>query len=103
MRVASFHRNLTHEIGLIAHSCGVRSPRELHRRHAREGRDTGRSVLLDELFPTPSVRAAPAPSSRSSSNTASPGRLAERNVHARGPFLYRPQAGVGNAKKPKRT
>ena len=70
VRVASFHRNLTHEIGLIAHSCGVRSPRASPSPCLRGAGH--RSVLLDELFPTPSVRVAPAPSSRSSGNTASP-------------------------------
>ena len=59
VRVASFHRNLTHEVGLIAHSCGVPSPRELQRHHAREVQDTGRSVPLDELFPHPPVRFGP--------------------------------------------
>lgn len=53
VRVASFQRNLTHEVEIIAHSCGVGGPRELRRFHAREVQGNGRSVALDELFPPP--------------------------------------------------
>lgn len=53
VRVASFQRNLTHEVEIIAHSCGVGGPRELRRFHAREVQSNGRSVALDELFPPP--------------------------------------------------
>lgn len=56
VRVANFQRNLTHEVGIIAHSCGVRSPRELQRYHAREVQEDGRSRALDELFPPPRPR-----------------------------------------------
>ncbi len=56
VRVASYHRNLTHEVGLIAHSCGVNSPRALKRYHAREMQESGRSLPLDQLFPSPAPR-----------------------------------------------
>jgi glutamate synthase domain-containing protein 2 len=49
VRVASYARNLQYEVGLIAHSCGVRSPRDLRRHHARIIQDDGRSVPLDVL------------------------------------------------------
>lgn len=61
VRVANFQRNLTHEVGIIAHSCGVRSPRELKRYHAREVQEDGRSRALDELFPPPRPRPEAAP------------------------------------------
>lgn len=56
VRVANYHRNLTHEVGTIAHACGVASPRGLKRYHAREVQDNGLSVPLDVLFPWPDVR-----------------------------------------------
>jgi glutamate synthase domain-containing protein 2 len=53
VRVANYQKNLVHEVGLIAHGCGVRSPRELRRWHARVVMENGRSVPLDELYPSP--------------------------------------------------
>lgn len=50
-RVANYVRNMVHEVGVIAHSCGVREPRELKRFHARVMQPDGRSVALDELYP----------------------------------------------------
>ena len=55
VRVANYQQNLVHEVGLIAHSCGVRSPRGLKRYHAREVIDNGRSVPLNELYPYPNL------------------------------------------------
>ncbi len=49
-RVANYVRNMVHEVGVIAHSCGVREPRELRRSHARIVTGTGRSVPLDEIY-----------------------------------------------------
>ena len=51
VRVANYVRNLQYEVGLIAHSCGVRSPRHLRRHHARIVQSDGRSVPLDVLHP----------------------------------------------------
>lgn len=51
VRVMHYHNNLVHEVGIIAHSCGVRSPRALRRYHARVVMADGRSVPVDELFP----------------------------------------------------
>ena len=58
VRVASYARQMTREIGIIAHSCGVREPRRLRRMHCRLVTETGVSAPLDELFPdvTPSLR-----------------------------------------------
>ncbi len=50
-RVYRYSKNMHKEIGIIAHSCGVREPRQLQRFHCRIVQDNGRSVPLDELFP----------------------------------------------------
>ncbi len=50
-RVHSYVENMVHEIGVIAHSCGVREPRQLRRFHARIVTANGRSIPLDELYP----------------------------------------------------
>ena len=51
VRVAGYAKQLDHEIGLIAHSCGVQEPRQLRREHCRIVTDDGRAVLLSELYP----------------------------------------------------
>jgi len=51
VRVASYARNMAYEVGIIAHSCGVREPRELRRFHARVVGNNGLSVPLNELHP----------------------------------------------------
>ena len=50
-RVYQYSKNMDKEIGIIAHSCGVREPRQLKRFHCRIVQDDGRSVPVDELFP----------------------------------------------------
>lgn len=50
-RVANYIKNMSFEVGLIAHSCGVRSPRELTRRHARVVQGDGTSKVLVEIYP----------------------------------------------------
>ena len=50
-RVANYVKNMGYEVGLIAHSCGVRSPRELTRRHVRIVQSNGNSTILAEIYP----------------------------------------------------
>ena len=50
-RVAQYVQNLNHEVCIIAHSCGVKEPRELRRFHCRVVGPNGLSVGLDELHP----------------------------------------------------
>ncbi len=50
-RVANFHKNLVHEVELIAHSCGVTEPRQLRREHAAVVVDGGGAVPLNILYP----------------------------------------------------
>jgi len=49
-RVANYAKNMVHEVGVIAHSCGVHSPRELNRTHARIVQDNGLSKPLNEIY-----------------------------------------------------
>ena len=51
VRVMQFHQNMTKEVGLIAHSCGVHSPRDLRRHHARIVGADGCSTPLDQIYP----------------------------------------------------
>ncbi len=51
VRVTSYVNNMVKEVGIIAHSCGVTSPRALNRGHARIVQGNGTSIDMDELFP----------------------------------------------------
>ncbi|MGE0386012.1 MAG: FMN-binding glutamate synthase family protein [Gammaproteobacteria bacterium] len=51
VRVMNYWKNMVHEVGVIAHSCGVRSPRHLRRHHARIVSPNGLSIGMDELHP----------------------------------------------------
>lgn len=51
LRVQQYVSNMLHEVGVIAHACGVREPRELTRHHCRIVQDDGKSIFLDELYP----------------------------------------------------
>ena len=52
IRVSNYINNMTHEIGVLAHACGVREPRELMRFHCRMMTTNGRSSSLEEIYPT---------------------------------------------------
>jgi len=54
-RVAHYATNVMHEVGIIAHSCGVEEPRQLDRTHCRVVGDDGISVPLVKLHPYPVV------------------------------------------------
>ena len=51
VRVANYAKNINYGVGLIAHSCGVKEPRQLRRYHARLMTYTGKSVPFDEIYP----------------------------------------------------
>jgi len=51
VRVENYIRNLTYEVGVIAHSCGARTPRELNRKHVRIVQENGTSALLADIYP----------------------------------------------------
>ena len=50
LRVANYANNLTHEVCVIAHSCGVKGPRELNRNHVRVVTTDGNSVPVAEIY-----------------------------------------------------
>lgn len=50
-RVAPNSRTIRKDIGVIAHACGVREPRQLRRYHCRIVQDDGRSRPLEETYP----------------------------------------------------
>ncbi|RLA24175.1 MAG: FMN-binding glutamate synthase family protein [Gammaproteobacteria bacterium] len=51
VRVANYQSKIMYGVGLIAHSCGVSSPRKLDRKHARMVVGPGKSIPLNELYP----------------------------------------------------
>jgi len=55
-RVTNFANKVVYGVSLIAHSCGVKEPRALSRKHVRIIQCSGRSELFSELYPTPSVK-----------------------------------------------
>lgn len=59
MRVAHYAKNMAHEVGMIAHSCGVHEPRELTRAHARIVTERGLSISLASMYPdkVPGIKA----------------------------------------------
>ena len=50
-RVMHYAQDISYEVGIIAHSCGVKSLRDLKRYHARIIAPNGLSVPLNELYP----------------------------------------------------
>lgn len=50
VRVANYATNLTHEVCVIAHSCGVKGPRELNRNHVCVVTQEGVSVPVGEIY-----------------------------------------------------
>lgn len=51
VRVSNYVKNLVHDVGVIAHSCGVAEPRQLGRQHARIVSENGISIGMNELHP----------------------------------------------------
>lgn len=55
VRVKNFVNKIHYGIGLIAHSCGVKHPRELSRHHCLIVQSDGKSIPLDVLYPEPEI------------------------------------------------
>jgi glutamate synthase domain-containing protein 2 len=51
-RVAHYIANITRDVEMIAHSCGVIEPRQLRRKHACVVMETDHSLTLEERYPT---------------------------------------------------
>lgn len=56
-RVANFAKSINKELGTIAHSCGVKEPRQLNRSHVRMVFSNSLSKPLDVIFPDKKVKA----------------------------------------------
>lgn len=52
-RVMHYHHNMTYDVGMIAHSCGVSDPRELTRNHVRKVTAEGVSIPMSASHPEP--------------------------------------------------
>ncbi len=52
IRVKNYAQNMTYEVGVLAHSCGVPEPRRLKRFHAHVISENGQSKSLEALHPT---------------------------------------------------
>jgi len=55
-RVANFAHKIVYGVGLIAHSCGVKEPRELCRKHVRIIQHNGLSTNMNDIYPNPDVK-----------------------------------------------
>ncbi|NND67428.1 MAG: FMN-binding glutamate synthase family protein [Halioglobus sp.] len=55
-RVANLARNMVYEVGIIAHSCGVQSPRDLGRKHVHVISGEGSPVPMLDAFPDVATR-----------------------------------------------
>ncbi|MEW5251082.1 FMN-binding glutamate synthase family protein [Microbulbifer sp. 2201CG32-9] len=56
-RVGNYARSMMHEVGYIAHSCGVPEPRLLRRHHVEVINERGVAVPLSELMPEVKTKA----------------------------------------------
>lgn len=53
VRVANYHKQMMHDVEMIAHACGVAHARELKRHHVRLVMQSGQSINLAALHPEP--------------------------------------------------
>lgn len=51
VRVHHYHKNMVKAVGMIAHSCGVKEPRQLKRHHMRVVTESGLSTPIDKVHP----------------------------------------------------
>jgi len=69
-RVRNYANNMAYEVGVVAHSCGVREPRQLRRFHARIVTESGVSRPLNEIYgKSDLVRGLVAGSQQNTANT----------------------------------
>lgn len=59
MRVAHYALNMTKEMQMIAHACGLQHPRQLRREHVRVVQPNGTSIALNVLHPYPNKISTP--------------------------------------------
>jgi glutamate synthase domain-containing protein 2 len=51
VKVANYVKHINYAVGIISHSCGVKEPRSLGRKHVRLVQENGKSVPMSELYP----------------------------------------------------
>jgi glutamate synthase domain-containing protein 2 len=56
LRVANYALEMSREIEMIAHSCGLTHPREFRREHVRLVQTAGQSAAMNMLYPYPASR-----------------------------------------------
>lgn len=56
IRVANFANNITHEVEVIAHSCGAEQPRALERSHMHLVNDNGIPEPMEKIYPLPEAK-----------------------------------------------
>jgi glutamate synthase domain-containing protein 2 len=74
-RVANYAMGMSHDIEMIAHSCGVAHPRLLRREHCRIVQANGQSAALNMLYPYPRKKAW-VPASAGTTHSTEAGRVA---------------------------
>lgn len=55
-RVYQLAKNMNYEVGVLAHSCGVKNARELRRHHAQLINELGIPQSMEKTFPVPEVK-----------------------------------------------
>ena len=55
-RVAAYTLNMSKEVEMIAHACGLKHPRDLRREHVRFVQPNGQSMALNMLYQYPPIR-----------------------------------------------
>ncbi len=56
VKVANYVYNINHALEVIAHSCGVKEPRQLNRTHVRIVQNDGKSIIMEKLYPNKGER-----------------------------------------------
>lgn len=56
VKVANYVTNMNEALEIIAHSCGVPEPRGLNRSHVRIMQNNGKSILMEEIYPSQGVK-----------------------------------------------
>ncbi|MCP5075267.1 MAG: FMN-binding glutamate synthase family protein [Rhodobacteraceae bacterium] len=54
-KVTNYAKNIVKEVETIAHSVGVSEPRQIDRRHVRIVQDSGRTLVMAEIWPYPAA------------------------------------------------
>lgn len=56
VRVMNYANNISKQVGVIAHSCGVKDPRQLRRKHVRVMEKNNISTAMNKIWPYPNEK-----------------------------------------------